>query len=217
MPKRTDLKKIAVIGAGPIIIGQACEFDYSGTQACKALREEGYEVILVNSNPATIMTDPETADRTYIEPITPEAVEKIIAADRRMQERLPPVLIEGETGTGKTSIARWLHQQGPRARQTLAEVNCPAVPESLAESELFGHERGAFTDARGARMGLFEAANGGSLFLDELPSLSLAVQAKILKAIEDQRIRRLGATREMSVDVRVIAATHRDLAALVQA
>ncbi|HNQ02639.1 MAG TPA: hypothetical protein PKN59_10145, partial [Syntrophales bacterium] len=78
MPKRTDLKKILLIGSGPIIISQACEFDYSGTQACKALKEEGYEVILINSNPATIMTDPETADRTYVEPITPEAVAKII-------------------------------------------------------------------------------------------------------------------------------------------
>ncbi len=74
MPKRTDIKKILIIGSGPIIISQACEFDYSGTQACKALREEGYEVVLVNSNPATIMTDPEMADRTYIEPITPEMV-----------------------------------------------------------------------------------------------------------------------------------------------
>ncbi|MFZ3103582.1 MAG: hypothetical protein WA096_02580, partial [Smithella sp.] len=79
MPKRKDIKKILLIGSGPIIISQACEFDYSGTQACKALREEGYEVVLINSNPATIMTDPETANRTYIEPITPEAVEKIIA------------------------------------------------------------------------------------------------------------------------------------------
>ena len=82
MPKRTDIKKILLIGSGPIVIGQACEFDYSGTQACKALREEGYEVILVNSNPATIMTDPDTADRTYIEPLVWELVEKIIAKER---------------------------------------------------------------------------------------------------------------------------------------
>src|SRR5450756_2633764 len=82
MPRRTDLKSILIIGAGPIIIGQACEFDYSGAQACKALREEGYKVILVNSNPATIMTDPEMADVTYIEPITWQVVEKIIAAER---------------------------------------------------------------------------------------------------------------------------------------
>src|SRR5471030_3437654 len=81
MPKRTDLKSILIIGAGPIVIGQACEFDYSGTQACKALKEEGYRVILANSNPATIMTDPEFADVTYIEPLTLDIVEKIIAAE----------------------------------------------------------------------------------------------------------------------------------------
>ncbi|EFK97416.1 carbamoyl-phosphate synthase, large subunit, partial [sediment metagenome] len=82
MPKRTDIQKILIIGSGPIVIGQACEFDYSGTQACKALREEGYEVVLINSNPATIMTDPETAHRTYIEPITPEMVAKVIERER---------------------------------------------------------------------------------------------------------------------------------------
>ena len=82
MPKRTDLKSILIIGAGPIVIGQACEFDYSGAQACKALREEGYRVILVNSNPATIMTDPSMADATYIEPITWQTVEKIIEKDK---------------------------------------------------------------------------------------------------------------------------------------
>lgn len=82
MPKRTDLKSILIIGAGPIVIGQACEFDYSGTQACKALRQEGYRVVLVNSNPATIMTDPNIADRTYIEPITPEIVEEIIRQEK---------------------------------------------------------------------------------------------------------------------------------------
>src|SRR5271169_4742612 len=88
MPKRTDIHSVLIIGAGPIIIGQACEFDYSGTQACKALKEEGYRVILINSNPATIMTDPEFADRTYIEPITPECVEKIIVREVEELKRL---------------------------------------------------------------------------------------------------------------------------------
>src|SRR6188472_1476276 len=82
MPRRDDLKKILIIGSGPIVIGQACEFDYSGTQACKALKEEGYEVVLLNSNPATIMTDPDFADRTYIEPVTPDFLEKIIEKER---------------------------------------------------------------------------------------------------------------------------------------
>src|SRR2546427_5450914 len=95
MPKRTDIHKILIIGSGPIVIGQACEFDYSGTQACKALREEGYQVVLVNSNPATIMTDPEFADSTYIEPITLEAVEKII--EREKPDALLPTL-GGQTG-----------------------------------------------------------------------------------------------------------------------
>jgi carbamoyl-phosphate synthase large subunit len=103
MPKRTDIHKILIIGSGPIVIGQGCEFDYSGTQACKALREEGYQVVLVNSNPATIMTDPEFADGTYIEPITPEVVEKII--EREKPDALLPTL-GGQTGLN-TAMALW--------------------------------------------------------------------------------------------------------------
>jgi len=95
MPRRTDLRKILLIGSGPIVIGQACEFDYSGTQACKALREEGFEVVLVNSNPATIMTDPEMAHRTYIEPLTPEYVAQVIARER--PDALLPT-VGGQTG-----------------------------------------------------------------------------------------------------------------------
>ena len=106
MPKRSDIKSILIIGAGPIVIGQACEFDYSGAQACKALREEGYKVILVNSNPATIMTDPETADRTYIEPITPEMVEKIIAKER------PDALLPNLGGQTGLNLSSSLHKKG---------------------------------------------------------------------------------------------------------
>lgn len=142
-------------------------------------------------------------------------LQKILAADRRMGTGLPPVLIVGETGTGKTTIARWIHQSGPRASGPMVEMNCSAIPESLAESELFGHEKGAFTDARSARLGLFEAANGGTLFLDELASLPQALQAKLLTALEDRRIRRVGGNREIPVDVRVIAASNRDLKQLV--
>jgi carbamoyl-phosphate synthase large subunit len=106
MPKRTDLKKILLIGSGPIVIGQACEFDYSGTQACKALREEGFEVVLVNSNPATIMTDPEMADRTYIEPITWPVVAKIIEKER------PDALLPTLGGQTALNTAMVLHRHG---------------------------------------------------------------------------------------------------------
>ena len=106
MPKRTDIKTILIIGAGPIVIGQACEFDYSGAQACKALREEGYRVILVNSNPATIMTDPETADVTYIEPITWQVVEKIIAKER------PDAILPTMGGQTALNCALDLHRHG---------------------------------------------------------------------------------------------------------
>ena len=106
MPKRTDIKKILLIGSGPIVIGQACEFDYSGTQACKALREEGFEIVLANSNPATIMTDPETADRTYIEPLTPEFLEMIIKKER------PDAILPTLGGQTALNLAMKLHEGG---------------------------------------------------------------------------------------------------------
>src|SRR5712692_7877463 len=127
MPKRTDLKKILLIGSGPIIIGQACEFDYSGTQACKALREEGYTVVLVNSNPATIMTDPEMADRTYIEPVTWEVVAKII--ERERPDALLPTL-GGQTGL---NIAMELHQHGVLQRHGVAMIGATADVIDKAE------------------------------------------------------------------------------------
>ncbi len=141
-------------------------------------------------------------------------LERILQTDRRLRENLPPVLLEGETGTGKTALARWLHREGPRAEGPLIEVNCSALPENLVESELFGHERGAFTDAKSARIGLFEAAGGGTLFLDEINSLSLPIQAKILTTIEDRKIRRVGGNKPISVDVRIIAASNQDLRTL---
>ena len=131
-----------------------------------------------------------------------EQLAKITVADRRLGGHLSPVLIEGETGTGKTAIARWIHRHGPRAEEPLVELNCSALPEALAEAELFGHERGAFTDAKAARIGLMEAADGGTLFLDELPSLALPLQAKLLTTIEDLQLRRVGASRSVPVDAR---------------
>ncbi|MGD1030412.1 MAG: sigma 54-interacting transcriptional regulator [Opitutaceae bacterium] len=119
-------------------------------------------------------------------------LDTILATDRRLERNLPPVLIEGETGTGKTVLARWLHRRGPRVDRPFIAINCAALPDTLVESELFGHERGAFTDARQARIGLFEAADGGTLFLDEISSLTAATQSKILTAVEGGTIRRVG-------------------------
>jgi transcriptional regulator with GAF, ATPase, and Fis domain len=142
-------------------------------------------------------------------------LDRILAADQRLQGPLPPVLIQGETGSGKTSIARWLHRHGPRAQGEMLEINCSAIPETLAESELFGHERGAFTGALTTHLGLFEAAAGGTLLLDEITSLSLPLQAKVLTTIEDNRIRRVGGNKTIRADMRLIAATNREIELLV--
>src|SRR5271166_4631643 len=132
MPKRTDLESILIIGAGPIVIGQACEFDYSGTQACKALREEGYEVVLVNSNPATIMTDPETADRTYIEPITPEIVAKVIEQER------PDALLPTLGGQTALNTAMELHRHGVLERFNVEMIGArPDVIDKAEDREKF--------------------------------------------------------------------------------
>ena len=133
MPRRTDIDKVLIIGAGPIVIGQACEFDYSGSQACKALREDGYKVVLVNSNPATIMTDPAFADRTYIEPITVEVMEKVIAAER------PDVVLPTLGGQTALNMAIALHDQGILAKYGVEMIGATAeVIRKAEDRELFG-------------------------------------------------------------------------------
>jgi carbamoyl-phosphate synthase large subunit len=127
MPKRTDIKSVLIIGAGPIVIGQACEFDYSGAQACKALREEGYRVVLVNSNPATIMTDPSMADATYIEPITWQTVEKIIEVER------PDVLLPTMGGQTALNCALDLEREGVLAKYNVEMIGAKADAINKAE------------------------------------------------------------------------------------
>jgi DNA-binding NtrC family response regulator len=145
------------------------------------------------------------------------AIARILEAERTLTASDPPaVLITGETGTGKELVARALHFDGPRGGGPFVEINCASIPAPLLEAELFGFERGAFTDAKERKIGLIEAADGGTLFLDEIGECDLGLQAKLLKLLEDRRVRRLGSVREQQVNLRVLAATNRDLEQLVR-
>jgi carbamoyl-phosphate synthase large subunit len=130
MPKRTDIHKILIVGSGPIVIGQACEFDYSGTQACKALRSEGFEIVLINSNPATIMTDPEIADRTYVEPLTPDAVRAVIERER------PQALLPTVGGQTALNIAVALAEDGTLERFGVELIGAKLEAIKVAEDRL---------------------------------------------------------------------------------
>ncbi len=127
-----------------------------------------------------------------------------------------PVHISGESGTGKELVARMIHEQGPRASQSFVPVNCGAIPHDLIESELFGHKKGSFTGALADKPGLFQAAHGGTLFLDEVADLPLAMQVKLLRAVQERAVRPVGAQSEVKVDARVLSATHKDLEAMVK-
>ncbi len=133
-----------------------------------------------------------------------ETIEKVAPTDAR-------VLITGDNGTGKELVARWIHEKSNRHKLPLVEVNCAAIPSELIESELFGHEKGSFTSAVKQRIGKFEQANGGTLFLDEIGDMSLSAQAKVLRALQENRINRVGGDKDIKVDTRVIAATNKDL------
>ena len=135
-----------------------------------------------------------------------QLIDRVAASDAR-------VLIMGENGTGKELVARWLHDKSARAAGPFVEVNCAAIPSELIESELFGHERGAFTSAIKQRKGKFEQANGGTLFMDEIGDMSLSAQAKVLRALQESKISRVGSDKDVVVDVRVVAATNKDIRA----
>ena len=145
-----------------------------------------------------------------------EKGQRFLQAEVALTNETPaPVLITGETGTGKELVAKALHFQSKRGCKPFIEINCSAIPDNLLESELFGHERGAFTDAKTKKTGLFEAADGGTLFIDEIGDMAVNLQTKLLKAIEEKSVRRLGSIHEYKVDVRIITATNRDLEQLV--
>ena len=154
-----------------------------------------------------------SAVEVVIEPIVGESEEIVYV--RHLIDKVAPsqarVLITGENGTGKELVARWLHAKSTRSSAPFVEVNCAAIPSELIESELFGHERGAFTSAVKQRKGKFEQADGGTLFMDEIGDMSLSAQAKVLRALQERKISRVGSDRDIDVDVRVIAATNKNL------
>jgi len=139
------------------------------------------------------------------------AIKKILEMIDRVAPTDARVLITGESGTGKELVARWLHEKSHRAEHPFVEVNCAAIPSELIESELFGHEKGSFTSAIKQRIGKFEQANGGTLFLDEIGDMSLSAQAKVLRALQENKINRVGSDKDIPVDVRIIAATNKDI------
>src|SRR5262250_1688301 len=145
-----------------------------------------------------------------------EKLRALLAREAQIR-KLPPILLTGETGTGKGLVARIIHRNSSRSKAEFVEMNGAAIPETLLESELFGYERGAFTDARQSKSGLFQVAHRGTLFLDEIGLLPLSLQAKLLTVLEDGRVRRLGGTRSEPVDVWLITATNEDLQAAVRA
>jgi two-component system response regulator PilR (NtrC family) len=143
------------------------------------------------------------------------AIEHVRGMIERLAKSQAPVFVNGESGSGKELAARMIHNGGPRATQPFIAVNCGAIPEQLMESEFFGYRKGAFTGAESDRDGFFQAANGGTLFLDEVADLPLAMQVKLLRAIQEKKVRKVGSTAEEPVDVRIISATHKKLSALV--
>ena len=145
------------------------------------------------------------------------AMRQILAKVEKLARNQAPVFITGESGTGKEVAARLIHELGPRAAKPFLAVNCGAIPENLMESEFFGYRKGAFTGADAERDGFFQAANGGTLFLDEVLDLPMAMQVKLLRAIQERSVRRVGGTTEEPVDVRIISASHQDMAAAVEA
>jgi DNA-binding NtrC family response regulator len=177
-------------------------------------REELWPLLAAALPPGRAVPLPEAADGDELVGTSPALME-VFKAVGRVGPTPATVLVTGESGTGKELVARALHRVSPRAAGPFVAVNCAAIPEDLLESELFGHERGAFTGAVARKAGRFERASGGTLFLDEIGDMSLVLQAKILRALQEREIERLGGEERISLDVRVVAATHRDLAALI--
>lgn len=191
------LTKPIELPALEIIIGRALEHQRNRRQAVAGRKRE-----------ARALVDPFVGTSRVIRRLADDA-ERVTATDR-------PILIQGETGSGKTILARWLHAHGPRADEAFVDLNCAGLSREFLETELFGHEKGAFTGAVASKVGMLEMAHRGTVFLDEVGDMDLTVQGALLKVIEDHRFHRLGGVRDVHVDIRLITATHQSLAELVR-
>jgi two-component system response regulator AtoC len=199
LSKPLDLEELRLsVGKALLAVRQAQELDYLRAQVDK---ENPTRRIVGDSDQVVAVK---------------KLIAQIAAIEATSGKEAPAILITGETGTGKEFVARSIHARSPRAKRPFVEINCAAIPINLLEAELFGHEKGAFTDAKAAKIGLFEAADGGTLFLDEIGSLDLGLQAKLLKAIEEKSLRRLGSIQTRHFDVMLIAATNQPLARAIQ-
>jgi two-component system response regulator HydG len=219
-----DLPVVVIDDAPAIDTARACLQAGAGDYLVAARAEAELEDALVRILSASRRRDAEEVLRRAVErPYSFEgflgespAMKQVYSVIERVAGSSVDVLVTGETGTGKELVARALHQRSRRAAAPFVPVDCGAIPDALMEAELFGHERGAFTGADARRMGLIEFADGGTLFLDEIGELPLALQAKLLRVLQERRVRRVGARQETAVDVRVIAATSRNLDEMVE-
>jgi len=214
--KNTPIAVITAFGSADnaVIALKAGAFDYiSKPVALEQLRQMVQSALRLNAAPAAPAPDAPAATRLKGESAVIQALRAQIA---RLARSMAPIAITGESGSGKELAAREIHAQSSRAGQAFIAVNCGAIPEALMEAEFFGYRKGAFTGASDERDGFFQAANGGTLMLDEVADLPLAMQVKLLRAIQERRVRKIGATAEEPVDVRIISATHQDLARCVE-
>ena len=205
-PQLDDVKAALKLGAYDFV-GKPIDFDELHVAVKNAL-----EATSLRTEVQTLRSEVRrTSGYSNVVSVSPKMTELMNFVRKVASSEATTVLIQGESGTGKDLIAKAIHYESSRQDKPFVAINCSAIPETLMEAELFGHEKGAFTDAKQMKKGLFEAADGGTLFLDEIGELSPLLQAKLLRVLEDQVIRRVGGIRDMQVDVRVIAASNRDL------
>ena len=204
-PQLDDVKASLKLGAYDFV-GKPIDFD-----ELQLSMQDALEAATVRNEIESPRSKPRGAGYENVVSVSPKMTELMNFVKKVASCEASTILIQGESGTGKDLIAKTIHYESSRHEKPFVAINCSAIPETLMEAELFGHEKGAFTDAKQMKKGLFEAADGGTLFLDEIGELSPLLQAKLLRVLEDQVIRRVGAIRDMQVDVRVIAASNRDL------